>query len=84
MRVNSKFKLEDVSMGMWMTYMGGEINFDHDARIREEGCGDGDISSHYQTPEDMLCIHKISQRMRNETGQRYSGCCDASRLNVYQ
>ena len=75
MRVNSKFKLEDVSMGMWMAFMGGEVNFDDEPLIREEGCKVGDISSHYQSKSDMECIHDANSESLRLNGEPYTGCC---------
>lgn len=75
MRVNSKFKLEDVSMGMWITFMGGGVSFDDEPLIREEGCKPGDISSHYQTIYDMECIHRANYESLRLNGEPYNGCC---------
>ncbi|KAK1383615.1 beta-1,3-galactosyltransferase GALT1 [Heracleum sosnowskyi] len=57
------FKLEDVAMGLWIADMrkkGLEVSFINEPRIYIEGCKDGYIVAHYQSPRQMLCLwHKL-------------------------
>ncbi|GER41412.1 3-galactosyltransferase [Striga asiatica] len=62
------FKLEDVSMGIWIDEMkksGVIVKYEKDERIMNEGCKDGYVVAHYQGPREMLCLwQKIQEKKR--------------------
>ncbi|CAA0834677.1 Beta-1-3-galactosyltransferase 15 [Striga hermonthica] len=62
------FKLEDVSMGIWIDEMkksGVEVKYEKDERIMNVGCEDGYVVAHYQGPREMLCLwQKIQEKKR--------------------
>lgn len=62
------FKLEDVAMGIWiseMTKKGLEVKYEKEERIFNEGCRDGYVIAHYQSPREMLCLwQKIEEKKR--------------------
>ncbi|EPS61312.1 hypothetical protein M569_13484, partial [Genlisea aurea] len=66
------FKLEDVAMGMWIADMkrrkkGVEVRYEKDERIVSEGCKDGYVVAHYQTPRELLCLwQKLEEKNRPE------------------
>ena len=67
------FKLEDVAMGMWIAEMskeGMQISYVNEDRIYTEGCKDGYVVAHYQSPREMLCLW---QNLQN--GNEAAGCC---------
>jgi beta-1,3-galactosyltransferase len=62
------FKLEDVALGIWVDEVvklnnnkegykeeGWKVRYVIDERFNYSGCKEGDIASHYMTPETMLC-----------------------------
>ncbi|KAE8675804.1 Beta-1,3-galactosyltransferase 15 [Hibiscus syriacus] len=56
-------KLEDVAMGIWIAEMkreGLKVNYMNEKRVYNEGCNDGFVVAHYQSPREMLCLwHKL-------------------------
>ncbi|KAL6547103.1 Beta-1,3-galactosyltransferase galt1 [Orobanche minor] len=66
------FKLEDVSMGIWIDDMkksGLEVKYENDERIINDGCRDGYVVAHYQGPRELLCLwQKIQEK-------RHALCC---------
>ncbi|KDP41206.1 hypothetical protein JCGZ_15613 [Jatropha curcas] len=53
------FKLEDVAMGIWIAEMkkqGLKVTYATEEKIYNEGCKDGYIVAHYQSPREMLCL----------------------------
>ena len=71
------FKLEDVAMGIWIAEMkkeGLNVRYEKEERVYNEGCKDGYVVAHYQSPRDMLCLWQKLQ----ETKRAF--CCgDGSR-----
>ncbi|XP_048229647.1 beta-1,3-galactosyltransferase GALT1 [Ricinus communis] len=65
------FKLEDVAMGMWIAEInkGLQVMYVNEDRVYTEGCKDGYIVAHYQSPREMLCLWQNLQE-GNEPG-----CC---------
>ena len=63
------FKLEDISVGLWVQFVGQEkkrdINYVSDAAFNYNGCESYDIVSHYVKPRAMLCMFK-----------RHGSCCN--------
>ncbi|KAG8366351.1 hypothetical protein BUALT_Bualt17G0070800 [Buddleja alternifolia] len=66
------FKLEDVAMGIWIADMkkkGLEVRYEKDERIIADGCKDGYVVAHYQSPRELLCLwQKIQETKR-------ANCC---------
>ncbi|CAI7817431.1 unnamed protein product [Closterium sp. NIES-53] len=52
------FKMEDVSMGMWVVQYGinNTIHYIHNWRFCQFGCMDDYLTAHYQSPRQMLCM----------------------------
>ncbi|PPD85701.1 hypothetical protein ES288_D09G018500v1 [Gossypium darwinii] len=53
------FKLEDVAMGIWIAEMkkeGFKVYYKDEKRVYNEGCNDGFVVAHYQSPREMLCL----------------------------
>ncbi|KAL5807786.1 hypothetical protein ACOSQ3_028477 [Xanthoceras sorbifolium] len=53
------FKLEDVAMGIWIAEMqkdGLHVSYVNEPRVYNEGCIDGYVVAHYQSPREMLCL----------------------------
>ncbi|XP_031254152.1 beta-1,3-galactosyltransferase GALT1-like [Pistacia vera] len=53
------FKLEDVAMGIWIAELkkdGLEVTYINEQRVYNEGCQDGYVVAHYQSPREMLCL----------------------------
>ncbi|KAL1194526.1 Beta-1,3-galactosyltransferase GALT1 [Cardamine amara subsp. amara] len=53
------FKLEDVAMGIWIADLkkyGLEPHYENDGRIISDGCKDGYVVAHYQSPAEMTCL----------------------------
>ncbi|CAN0896563.1 Beta-1,3-galactosyltransferase GALT1 [Linum grandiflorum] len=66
------FKLEDVAMGIWIAEMKNEgmnVRYEKEERVCNEGCRDGYIVAHYQTPREMLCLW---QKIQDGNGAK---CC---------
>ena len=71
---HSLFKLEDISVGAWVEFVGMEknwvINYEHDSAFNYNGCEPYDIVSHYIKPRAMLCMSK-----------KQGNCCSKRTLN---
>ncbi|CAI9096590.1 OLC1v1032775C3 [Oldenlandia corymbosa var. corymbosa] len=66
------FKLEDVAMGIWIAEMkkqGLEVRYEKDERIFNEGCKNGYVVAHYQSPREMLCLWEKLQEAKR------ANCC---------
>uniref|UniRef100_A0A7N0V7G5 Galectin domain-containing protein n=1 Tax=Kalanchoe fedtschenkoi TaxID=63787 RepID=A0A7N0V7G5_KALFE len=66
------FKLEDVAMGIWIADMekdGLKVVYEKDERINADGCTEGYIVAHYQSPREMLCLWK------KLTEEHVAKCC---------
>ncbi|KAJ0253260.1 Beta-1,3-galactosyltransferase GALT1 [Hirschfeldia incana] len=66
------FKLEDVAMGIWIADLrkhGLEPHYENDGRIISEGCKDGYVVAHYQSPAEMTCLWRKYQETKR------SICC---------
>ncbi|KAI5059483.1 hypothetical protein GOP47_0025802 [Adiantum capillus-veneris] len=53
------FKLEDVSMGIWIEEYkkkDREVNYVNDNNFNNAGCNDGYVIAHYQNPKHMTCL----------------------------
>ncbi|CAN6303956.1 unnamed protein product [Urochloa humidicola] len=53
------FKMEDVSMGMWVGRFNGSGNamaYVHSPRFCQSGCVDDYLTAHYQSPAQMVCL----------------------------
>ncbi|KAJ7558079.1 hypothetical protein O6H91_04G024400 [Diphasiastrum complanatum] len=58
------FKMEDVSMGLWVVQFNHShpINYVHSLRFCQWGCVDDYYIAHYQSPRQMFCLwEKLSQ-----------------------
>ncbi|KAK4762748.1 hypothetical protein SAY86_008516 [Trapa natans] len=62
------FKLEDVSMGIWISDLkkehGLNVKYQNDDRIFNTGCKDQYIIAHYQGPREMLCLWQKLQESK--------------------
>lgn len=66
------FKLEDVAMGIWIAELkkdGLKVTYIKEQRVYNEGCQDGYIVAHYQSPREMLCLWQKLQE------QNAANCC---------
>ncbi|KAI3853426.1 hypothetical protein MKX03_017742 [Papaver bracteatum] len=52
------FKMEDVSMGMWVEQFSNktQVNYRHSLRFCQFGCIEDYLTSHYQSPRQMICM----------------------------
>ncbi|XP_076896654.1 hydroxyproline O-galactosyltransferase GALT2-like [Bidens hawaiensis] len=52
------FKMEDVSMGMWVEQFNSTspVQYSHHARFCQYGCMDNYYTAHYQSPRQMVCL----------------------------
>ncbi|KAK6928184.1 Galectin, carbohydrate recognition domain [Dillenia turbinata] len=69
---SAMFKLEDVAMGIWIEELkkgGLEVSYMKEDRVFNEGCKDGYVVAHYQSPRDLLCLWQKLQ----ETNE--AKCC---------
>ncbi|GMH15340.1 hypothetical protein Nepgr_017181 [Nepenthes gracilis] len=66
------FKMEDVSMGLWVQQFRKtrRVEYLHDSRFCQFGCVDGYFTAHYQSPKQMICLW---DKLRNEGKPR---CCN--------
>lgn len=67
------FKLEDVAMGIWIAELkkkGLQVSYVNEQRIHIEGCKEGYVIAHYQSPRRMLCLW---QKLQEGKGAK---CCD--------
>ncbi|XWS44309.1 hypothetical protein CRYUN_Cryun15aG0034000 [Craigia yunnanensis] len=66
------FKLEDVAMGIWIADMkreGLKVYYINEGRVYNEGCKDGYVVAHYQSPRELLCLW---QKLQEESVTK---CC---------
>ncbi|KAK8710152.1 hypothetical protein V6N13_145491 [Hibiscus sabdariffa] len=66
-------KLEDVAMGIWISEMkkeGLKVKYMNEKRVYNEGCNDGFVVAHYQSPREMLCLW---QKLKDEG---FAKCCN--------
>ncbi|KAK8533923.1 hypothetical protein V6N12_047325 [Hibiscus sabdariffa] len=66
-------KLEDVAMGVWIAEMkkeGLKVNYMNEKRVYNEGCNDGFVVAHYQSPQEMFCLW---QKLKEEGAAK---CCN--------
>lgn len=67
------FKLEDVAMGIWIADLKKhgllEPRYENDGRIISDGCKDGYVVAHYQSPAEMTCLWRKYQETKR------SLCC---------
>uniref|UniRef100_A0A1J3JV80 Beta-1,3-galactosyltransferase 15 n=1 Tax=Noccaea caerulescens TaxID=107243 RepID=A0A1J3JV80_NOCCA len=67
------FKLEDVAMGIWIADLKKhgllEPHYENDGRIISDGCKDGYVVAHYQSPAEMTCLWRKYQETKR------SLCC---------
>ncbi|XP_020575109.1 hydroxyproline O-galactosyltransferase GALT2-like [Phalaenopsis equestris] len=54
----SMFKMEDVSMGMWVEEFNAStpVRYSHNWKFCQYGCMDDYYTSHYQSPRQMICL----------------------------
>lgn len=66
------FKMEDVSMGMWVEQFNKTkpVEYLHSLRFCQFGCVEGYFTAHYQSPRQMMCMWDRLQR------QTSPECCD--------
>ncbi|XP_010552611.1 PREDICTED: LOW QUALITY PROTEIN: hydroxyproline O-galactosyltransferase GALT4 [Tarenaya hassleriana] len=61
------FKMEDVSMGMWVEKFngtrGGSVTVVHSLKFCQFGCIEDYYTAHYQSPRQMLCMWDKLQRL---------------------
>ncbi|KAL2572791.1 hypothetical protein AAZV13_17G087100 [Glycine max] len=52
------FKMEDVSMGMWVKQFNRSkpVNYLHSFKFCQYGCVEGYYTAHYQSPRQMICL----------------------------
>lgn len=53
------FKMEDVSMGMWVERFNGSmkaVQYSHNWKFCQYGCMEDYFTAHYQSPRQMLCL----------------------------
>ncbi|XP_020592209.1 hydroxyproline O-galactosyltransferase GALT6-like [Phalaenopsis equestris] len=52
------FKMEDVSMGMWVEQFNGSrpVEYVHSVKFCQFGCIDDYLTAHYQSPRQMMCM----------------------------
>ncbi|GLU09425.1 hypothetical protein SLE2022_262870 [Rubroshorea leprosula] len=61
------FKLEDVAMGIWIADLkkeGLEVRYEKEGRIFNEGCKDGYVVAHYQSPRELMCLWQKLQETK--------------------
>ncbi|XP_044487607.1 hydroxyproline O-galactosyltransferase GALT6-like [Mangifera indica] len=66
------FKMEDVSMGMWVEKFNSSkpVDYLHSLKFCQFGCIEGYYTAHYQSPRQMICLWSKLQK----TGK--AECCD--------
>ncbi|TVU45592.1 hypothetical protein EJB05_05082, partial [Eragrostis curvula] len=67
------FKMEDVSMGMWVRQFnssGNDVEYVHNTKFCQSGCEGGYLTAHYQSPAQMVCLWE-------KLGQGRPHCCNA-------
>jgi hypothetical protein len=52
------FKMEDVSVGLWVGQYGREkhVQYENSARFSQAGCVSDYLTAHYQSPRQMMCL----------------------------
>ncbi|XP_031285856.1 hydroxyproline O-galactosyltransferase GALT2 isoform X1 [Pistacia vera] len=52
------FKMEDVSMGMWVEQFNSTkpVQYSHNWKFCQYGCMEGYYTAHYQSPRQMICL----------------------------
>lgn len=52
------FKMEDVSVGLWVGQFAKDnhVKYEHSMRFAQAGCVPNYLSAHYQSPRQMLCL----------------------------
>ncbi|KAI9197871.1 hypothetical protein LWI28_005852 [Acer negundo] len=52
------FKMEDVSMGMWVEQFNSStaVQYSHNWKFCQYGCMEGYYTAHYQSPRQMICL----------------------------
>ncbi|GAB2228715.1 hypothetical protein Drorol1_Dr00022838 [Drosera rotundifolia] len=52
------FKMEDVSMGMWVEQLNSSkpVQYSHNWKFCQYGCMEGYYTAHYQSPRQMICL----------------------------
>lgn len=52
------FKMEDVSMGLWVEQFNStrSVQYSHNWKFCQYGCMDNYITAHYQSPRQMICL----------------------------
>lgn len=65
------FKMEDVSMGMWVEQFNSSkpVEYVHSLKFCQFGCIEGYYTAHYQSPRQMICLWKNLQQGRPQ-------CCN--------
>ncbi|CAM8890719.1 unnamed protein product [Rhodiola kirilowii] len=65
------FKMEDVSMGMWVQQFNSStpVKYYHSWKFCQYGCIPGYHSSHYQSPKQMMCLW-------DKLGKGHAQCCN--------
>ncbi|KAJ1438991.1 Glycosyl transferase, family 31 [Sesbania bispinosa] len=66
------FKMEDVSMGMWVEQFNRTkpVHYSHSFKFCQFGCVEGYYTAHYQSPRQMMCLwDKMQQQTRPQ-------CCN--------
>ncbi|KAJ1421760.1 Glycosyl transferase, family 31 [Sesbania bispinosa] len=58
------FKMEDVSMGMWVEQFNSSkpVHYSHSLNFCQFGCIEGYYTAHYQSPRQMMCLWDKLQR----------------------
>lgn len=66
------FKMEDVSMGMWVEQFNSSkpVHYSHSLKFCQFGCIEDYYTAHYQSPRQMMCLWDKLQR------QARPQCCD--------
>ncbi|RLN42850.1 hypothetical protein C2845_PM01G31840 [Panicum miliaceum] len=68
------FKMEDVSVGMWVgrfNSSGNAVAYAHSPRFCQSGCADDYLTAHYQSPAQIACLWEKLRQGRPQ-------CCNAS------
>ncbi|ONK65582.1 uncharacterized protein A4U43_C07F38570 [Asparagus officinalis] len=68
------FKMEDVSVGMWVEQFNSSkpVEYVHSLRFCQYGCIDDYLTAHYQSPRQMICLWEKLQDGRPQ-------CCNDKR-----
>lgn len=66
------FKMEDVSMGMWVEQFNGTVaavQYSHNWKFCQYGCMEDYFTAHYQSPRQIICLW-------DKLGQGHAHCCN--------